>query len=154
VNLTGSYTLTLTADAACTGFHDELRTRTYPASIALRQNSLEPHQYEAALGGAAFLASTLVGGFLISVAGTFGHFYLGDPCDWTDAIVEELAPSTYLAIWGYGDLPVDGSPIAGALSYGGFEYCVSSTSPVRDGWYRCPVEPVRCGLQRLQLVRR
>jgi hypothetical protein len=69
---------------------------------------------------------------MISVAGTFGHFYLGDPYDWTDAIVEELSPSTYLEIWGYGGLPVDESPIAGALSYGGFEYCISSTSPVRD----------------------
>jgi hypothetical protein len=36
VNLTGRYTLTLTADAACTRLPAELRTRTYPASIALR----------------------------------------------------------------------------------------------------------------------
>ena len=153
VNLTGSYALTLTADAACTGLPVEVRTRTYPASIALRENPSEPHQYEAVLGGATFLASPLVGRFQISVAGTFGYFYLGDPYDWIDAIVEELAPSTYLATWGFGGLPVGESPIVGALAYGGFEYCVSSTSPVANGWYRCPAEAIRCGLQRLQLVR-
>jgi hypothetical protein len=153
VNLTGTYALTLTADTACTQFPADLRTRSYPVSVALRQNTSEPHQYEAALGGGMFLPSPLLGRFQISVAGTIGHFYLGDPYDWIDAIVEELAPSTYLAIWGFGELPVAESPIAGRLQYGGFEYCVSSTSPVANGWYRCPTEAIRCGLQRLQLAR-
>ena len=104
VNLTGRYTLTLTADAACTRLPAEVRTRRYPTSIALRQRAPEPHQYEGELSGATFLASPLVGRFQISVAGTFGYFYLGDPYDWGDAIVEELAPSTYLAIWDSGSL--------------------------------------------------
>jgi hypothetical protein len=153
VDLRGTYTLTLTGDSACPRFPSELRMRTYPASITLGRNSPDTHQYEAVLGGATFLASPLVGRFQINVAGTFGHFYLGDPYDWIDAIVEELAPSRYLAIWGFGGLPVGDFPIAGALR-GGFEYCVSSTSPVVNGWYRCPAEPITCPLQRLQLVRR
>ncbi len=74
------------------------------------------------------------------------------PYDWIDAIVEELTPSTYLAIWGFGELPIGELSIAGTLAYGAFEYCVSPTSPVSNGWYRCP-QAVKCPMQRLQLDR-
>ena len=151
VDMTGSYTLTLTTAGAC-NLPPEMRTRTYPVSIARREGLSEPHQYHAVLAGGTFVASPLLGRFPIDVAGTFAYFYLGNPYDWTDAIVEEVAPSTYLAMWQSRGLTVDRCRLR-ALEYGGFEYCVSSTSPVTQGWYRCPVAPVKCDLQRFELVK-
>lgn len=152
VDLTGRYTLTLTAADGCT-LPPEMRTRTYPVSIAQRQGRSEPHQYEAVLERGTFVAAPLVGRFSIDVAGTFGYVYLGNPYDWLDAIVEEVAPTTYLIIYGFGGLTVDQSPIAGTLEWGGFEYCASSTTPVTDGRYHCPAA-TKCGLQRFELVKR
>jgi hypothetical protein len=152
VDLTGRYTLTLTAVDGCS-LPPEMRTRTYPVSIVQRQGRSEPHQYEAVLEGGTFVAAPLAGRFQIDVAGTFGYFYLGNPYDWNDAIVEEVAPMTYLALWGFGGLTIDRSPIAGALEYGGFEACASSTSPVTNGWYRCPAA-TKCALQAFELVKR
>jgi hypothetical protein len=72
------------------------------------------------------------------------------------SIVEELAPSTYLAIWGGASLSVGGPMIAGPLN-GGFEFCPSPAPfTAVNGLYRCPVQTVGCSSanHRVQMVRR
>jgi hypothetical protein len=71
-------------------------------------------------------------------------------------LVETIAPSSYLAIWGSAILPVGGSVTAGTFS-GAFQYCESAGAPVtRGNIYYCPVQPIYCGSSnhRVELRRR
>jgi hypothetical protein len=157
VNIAGDYTLTLTADTACSGLPDAARSRTYTVSMTSMLNT--PEHYRAVLGGATFISSE-AGQFLVDVAGTYAHFRFGDAWGEGDGskgdnsyIVEELAPSTYLGISGSAGLTVNGrTTISGSFS-GGVQYCVNPT--IVD--YRCPVGPsVVCNStnHRMLLVRR
>ena len=157
VNLAGDYTLTLTADTACSGLPDAARARTYTVSMTSMPNT--PENYRAVLGGATFLSSE-TGQFLVDVAGTYAHFRFGDPWGEGDGargdgsyIEEEVAPSTYLGIAGSAGLTVNGgTTISGSFS-GTVQYCVNPT--IVD--YQCPVgQPVACWLtnHRMLLVRR
>ena len=158
VNLAGDYTLTLTADTACSGLPDAARSRSYTVSMTSRPNT--PENYRAVLGGATFLSSE-AGQFDVDVAGTYAHFRFGDPWDDGDGakregsyIIEEVAPSTYLGIAGSAGLTVNGgTTISGSFS-GGVQYCVN---PAAIGNYQCPVgQSVVCNStnHRMLLVRR
>jgi hypothetical protein len=158
VNLTGDYTLTLTADTACSGnLPDAARSRIYTVSMTSIPNT--PENYRAVLGGATFLSSE-AGQFDVDVAGAYAHFRFGDPWNDGDAakrsgsyIVEEVAPSTYLGIAGSAGLTVNGgTTISGSFS-GEVDYCVNPT--IVD--YKCPVGPTAvCNStnHRMRLVRR
>jgi hypothetical protein len=113
--------------------------------------SVTPHQFQAVLGGATFFPRS--DNFFIGVAGTVARFSFDLDEDGT-SIAEELAPSTYVAIWGAGDLSVSGTTMSGSLS-GTFEYC-ASPSAASGNFYRCPIEPERCWSRnhRLTLVPR
>jgi hypothetical protein len=160
VNIAGDYTLTLTADTACSGLPDAARSRTYTVSMTSMPNA--PENYRAVLGGATFLSSQ-AGQFDVDVAGTYAHFRFGDPWDDGDGakrdgsyIIEEVAPSTYLGIAGSAGLTVNGgTTISGSLS-GGVQYCVNP-NPAAIVNYQCPVgQPVVCYStnHRMLLVRR
>jgi hypothetical protein len=157
VNIAGDYTLTLTADTACSGLPDAARSRSYAVSMTSMPNT--PANYRAVLAGATFL-SPEAGQFLVDVAGTYAHFRFGDPWDDGDGargggsyIVEEVATSTYLGIAGSAGLTVNwGTTISGSFS-GTFQYCVNPT--IVD--YKCPLGPsVPCNStnQQMLLVRR
>jgi hypothetical protein len=153
VNLTGDYTLTLTADTACSGnLPDAARARTYTVAMTPTPNT--PTTYRAVLGGATFLSSE-AGRFFVDVAATYAHFRFGDPWDEGIGIIEEVAPSTYLAIWGSAGLTVDGgTTISGSFS-GAFAYCFDPNYGIVN--YQCPVgQHVVCNStnQRMLLVRR
>ena len=142
VNIAGDYTLTLTADTACSGLPDAARSRTYTVSMTSMPNT--PENYRAVLGGATFLSSE-AGQFDVDVAGTYAHFRFGDPWDDGDGakragsyIVEEVAPSTYLGIAGSAGLTANGgTTISGSFS-GTVQYCVNP-NPAAIGNYQCPV---------------
>jgi hypothetical protein len=155
VNIAGEYVVTLMADASCSGeLPDAARTRTYTVVIGSLSNS--PGQYQAVLSGATFFPVRGDDQFLISVAGTDASFFFGAPYDDGSSIVEQLAPSTYLAIWGGASLSVGGPTIAGPLN-GGFEYCPSPAPfTAVGGLYRCPVQTVGCwsANHRVQMLRR
>jgi hypothetical protein len=144
VNLTGDWNLTLQADGSCAAVPDVLRTRTYTASVA--PSSFSQQTYVVLLSGAAFWFSRT--DVYISVAGTYASFDLGSPWDTGVYLVEKLAPSGYLAIWGGGEGSVSESMVSGSLR-GSFEYCASSDSNLK-----CEVKPVLCSPSALILVRR
>jgi hypothetical protein len=155
-NLAGDYTLTLTADTACSGLPDAARSRTYTVSMTSRPNT--PDNYRAVLGGATFLSSA-AGQFDVDVAGTYAHFRFGDPWDDGDGakregsyIIEEVAPSTYLGITGSAGLTVNGGTTMSGSFSGEVQYCVHP-NPAAIGNYQCPVDCYSTN-HRMLLVRR
>lgn len=138
-DITGEYILTLTADTTCTTLPDVARTRTYDAAVALNPRSTTPHVYQAVLSGAKFYPSTLNDRFSIGVADSFARLLID--FDYGIGIAEEVAPETYVSIWGSADVSLNGSSFSGPLD-AWFEYCASHVAG--PGFYRCPVPPVTC----------
>lgn len=89
-NLSGQYTLTLTADRACTTLPEEARMRTYTASVAStwRATTFTGTLSDARIVSVHFWPPT----FEIGVAGDFANISL--------IFVEQLSDGTYLAIEG------------------------------------------------------
>jgi Carboxypeptidase regulatory-like domain len=146
VNLTGDWNLTLQADGSCAAVPDVLRTRTYTASVA--PSSFKSQNYVALLSGADIrLPRTEL---YVGVAGAYGSYYIDDPWGYTGGsyLLEKLAPSGYLAIWGSGEGSVSESMVSGSFR-GSFEYCASSDSNLK-----CEVNLVQCTPSALTLVRR
>jgi hypothetical protein len=138
VDLTGSYTLTFEAGTSCEQLPEELRTRTYLASISYAgpaQNRTGDYFY-ADLSGASFQGeySRLV----IHVVDNAVRFDLSD-----NIVAEKPASDTYLMIAGDDDAtsvdPSDFSTTSSSFN-GFFEYCVT-TSPFRPGSH-CPIDTV------------
>jgi Carboxypeptidase regulatory-like domain len=141
VNLTGDWDLTIRADSSCGAVPDVLRMRTYTASVS----SFRSQKYVGLLSGAAFWFSRTE--VYISVAGTYASFYIVDP--WSGYyVLEKLAPSGYLAIWGGGEGSASESMVSGSFS-GVFDYCASTDSNLN-----CEMKLVQCTPSALTLVRR
>jgi len=156
IDITGNYTIVFTADASCSELPDEVRTRTYTVTIAPNMFWTIPNQYGGALSGATFFPASRGNTFGVGVAGADASFGFGDPYDEGTSIVEEVGPSTYLAIWGGAVLPVGGPMISGSFD-GTFQYCPSSTLAHGSGnIYHCPVQAISCSSRthRVTLTRR
>ena len=128
VDVTGRYTLTFSADSACTDLPDEMRTRTYTASIAPSASPNVPAgtSFTATVGGAAFVSG--LDNFAVGVSGSYVDLWLHGGHD--PALVEQLGPNTYLAISGNAAAEA-GKPtsnMSGAFD-GWLEYCVTSVAP-------------------------
>jgi hypothetical protein len=136
LNIAGLYTLTLTADGACTNLPTEVRTRTYTATVVPTASS----HFVASLSDARFLSPTpwcnarppgltcsynTIG---IGIAGEFAHVGGG--------IVEQLGETTYLVVptWAEGSFGPTG--ITAPLS-GQFLYCPSEPVMVDQGLWGC-----------------
>ncbi len=135
VNLVGNYTLTLTTDGSCVDIPSELRTRTYPVTIALDPVSSHPAGTALMLtaGGAAFLPGH--DRFAIGVAGDTVGFsiYAGEDF----ALVEQVEPSAYLAISGFATVAAGTAPVSTiSTAFGGtIDYCAHQ---VPSAWtYNC-----------------
>jgi hypothetical protein len=84
------------------------------------------------------------------VAGSYLRFELDDPWGYTGSyLLEKLAASGYLAIWGWGEGSVSESTVSGSFRDASFEYCARS-----DADLECLVELVQCSPSALTLVRR
>ena len=122
VNIAGDYTLTLVADSACTDIPNELRRRSYSATVAPQPNaSARPGTfYTLTPGGGPFVHGH--DNFTIGVAGDYAAFMVYQGEDF--GIVEEIAPATFFGFYGEGRLSVGAQqpstlsiPLDGAIDY-------------------------------------
>jgi hypothetical protein len=154
VTLAGNYSLTFTADSACTAIPSELRTRTYAAAITPMSHRPKT-SFEATLANGTFLEHYRT--IWIGVAGDYVAFWLGD-AHGQPGVVEQVAPNAYLAIEGSasGSAEADGSTISMTLA-GVIEYCEQGSDMGTDYACRSSIGPVpRCNSNnhRVLLTRR
>jgi hypothetical protein len=99
VDIAGDFTLTFSADSACTSIPSEFRTRTYTATITpLSHPDYPPNTlFDVTISGAPIFAG--YGSFTIGVAGDFVALEFGG--DGGPSLVEEVAPTTYLGFDGH-----------------------------------------------------
>jgi hypothetical protein len=154
INLVGTYTLTVTADAACTSLPGEARTRTYTATV---RALTKPTDFAVALSDARFFSVYYE--FGIQTAGTFVRF---DIYRWVDAlepaIVEQIGNTTDLALFGTADMSAGSSGITAATVPfdGTIAYC-SRQTPLTGSVYQCDsTDRAACDsrLHTLTVVRR
>ena len=122
VNLAGDYTLTLTADTVCGSLPQEVRSRTYAATIAPASDPTYPPNatFELSVPGTPFLKG--YERFLIHVAGDYIAIPLGD-LHGDPGFVEILAPNTYVAFSGWmAAAGMNASTISMSLD-GSVDYC-------------------------------
>ena len=124
VDVAGRYTLTFSADSACTDLPDEVRTRTYVASIAPSSSPNVPAgtSFAATVTGASFARG--LDNFTVGVSGDYVDLWLHGGHD--PALMEQLGPNTYLAISGNAAAAAGSAPL-------------SNLSMPFDGWieYSC-----------------
>jgi len=134
VEIAGAYSLTLVADSTCTDLPSELRTRTYNATITpVSDSRVAPNtNFHATVSGAQFLKD--LESFTIGVAGDLVAFDLR----WEGpAVVEEVAPNTYIGFDGRADASVGTSRVStlSASFQGSVDYCALK-SPM-GSYYDC-----------------
>ncbi len=134
VDIAGDYTLTFIADSACSGLPNEVRTRTYAATITPGSNSNRPANtfFNVAVTGASFLKH--YDSFEIGVAGDFLTLAFGGD---GPRLVEEVAPNTYLAFDGWAGTSVGTSAVSTiSTSFEGvIDYCVLKFEA--GSYYQC-----------------
>jgi hypothetical protein len=131
VNIAGDYIVTFVAGRACTDLPDDVRTRTYAAMIA--PSSSASSSFTLTASGASFLGH--LNNFPIGVVGDYVNLWLHGGHD--PALVEQLAPHTYLAFSGTATASAGTSP-ASSISMpfdGWIDYCVLKTP--MGSIYRC-----------------
>jgi hypothetical protein len=142
--------LMLSADASCTDLPAIARTRSYLATIAREPSMWSSQFYKISLNG-TFYPSNLNNSLTVGVAGSFARVA---SFDYGIGIAEQVAPSTYVSIWGQSDVEITGTTISGVWS-GGFEYCEGPGAG--PGFYRCSPRPTaycEAANHRLTLTRR
>lgn len=163
--LSGEFTLTLTADTTCDSLPNELRTRTYRATL-----TVNPYWHAAAtyydiwISGPTFLHGfNSSERFYVGVTDDDASFGLGS-VNGQPAFVEQLSPTAYLAIGGSASAALPSAVSSFAASMEGYvEYCVMTSpadAPVQGYLYDCVSDRVltrvRCesNKHRLQWDRR
>jgi hypothetical protein len=139
VDITGDYTLTIVAASACAGMADDLRTRTYAASIRLTPDSgNQPGtSLRLTVDGGSLLPDR--NSFPIVVAGNSVSFIMYNDYDF--ALVEKIAPGTFLAVQGGAAVSMDEGPVARmSMPFSGvIDYCALQSD---TGWtYQCNSSP-------------
>ena len=136
VNMAGDYIVTFMADSACTTLPNEVRTRTYAATIPLAPNSVPANAYVSVpLSGASFYK--YFNDLSMGVAGDYVGF-------WLEVLVEQIAPNTFLSFGGLAYASIGTSdrstiafPFDGEILYcvtkpeGRFEDCFQGVVAVR-----------------------
>ena len=140
---TGTYTLTITADGACTQLPDELKRRTYTANIEQTGSALR-----VSLSGADFILS-----------GRDGASFDGDVSPTGELTFRAQPTGFYNPGWAVRERLADGRAlcIAGTiLDKSSVDGISGRAHPVSDGaWiYRCDDANVYCSINRFDLVRR
>jgi hypothetical protein len=155
VSVAGDYTLTFAADSTCTDLPNEVRTRTYPATLTVASPPSIPANawITVTLSGVSFLSHYDT--FLIGIAGDYLAFNLEESEG--PYLVEELAPNTYVAIGGLASATVGPGASTISTSFeGSIEYCQQSSPMV--SFYRCAPAGARARCasnnHRLTLTRR
>jgi hypothetical protein len=154
-NVAGDYTLTFIADSACADLPNELRTRTYGATVTLLvPESEEPSNswFDVAVTGAPLLAP--YNSFLVGVAGDYVAANMGDWGHGAVGLLEQLTENTYLTLsGGIGTTVTDPSTISSSF-HGTVDYC--ELSAPWGSRYNCaedyPVAHSHCESEKHQLV--
>ena len=144
VNIAGDYALTFiadTADARCADLPNEVRTRTYAATITPGSRTNIPANtfFNVTVSGASFLVNN---GVYIGVAGDYLNIVLAND---GPVLVEEVAPNRYLSFGGSAAASVGTSAVStiSASFNGVIEYCGLKSESDRDRFYDCsPSQPV------------
>ncbi len=154
VAISGDYTVTFTAGSACTTLPDELRTRSYEATIGpadLSGSGLPANtSFKVTPKGSAF--PDALNHFMLNVAGGFVAVSLGDHGD--VGLTERLALDTYFAVSGWGTVSVEAPVSTISTTFQGWiDYCVN---PQMGERYDCTPAPTvtvaRCDSARHQLL--
>ena len=128
VDIAGDYTLTFIADSTCTALPNELRTRTYVATItpSSSPNTDLPNlpantAFDVTVSGAPFLENYNRG--LLYVAGDHLAMWIGDV---EPGLVELVAANTYFGIGPVGATASVGTPVSTISTSlnGWMDYCV------------------------------
>ena len=141
--IAGDYTLTFTADGACTTLPENLRSRTYEVTITPTPSrfgvSLDPATaYQVAPRAGIFPGRIRF--FWVDVAGNFVALRFGDPFD--PAVIEAVAPDGHVAFSGRADVSVVDSLTSVVTPFTGtIEYCVNPE--ISEDGYRCTAPPSR-----------
>jgi hypothetical protein len=122
VDMAGNYTLTIAVDSACTGFPDEVRTRSYEARLTRRTVGNLPAntRCDGAVSGALFAPYS--NAFFFGVAGDYVTLSTEGE---GPSIVEQVGPNRYMSYFGEAGASV-ATPGPGTLSApftGLIEYC-------------------------------
>jgi hypothetical protein len=122
VAIGGSYTLTITADSACTTLPDDVRTRTYQAAVTAVTNTRVP--------AGTYFNGTVTGAQFAPYAnlfwvGVFGDYVSTSTIGEGPSIVEQVGPNRYIAFMGEAGLSVGsaGTSTISAPFKGTIEYC-------------------------------
>jgi hypothetical protein len=131
VDIAGDYALTIVANGACAGMPDDLRTRTYAASIRPTPDSgNQPGtSLRLTVGGGSLLPDR--NSFPIVVAGNWVSFIMYNDYDF--ALVEKIAPGSFLAVQGGAAVSMDDGPLARISTpfSGVIDYCALQSD---TGW--------------------
>jgi hypothetical protein len=132
-DIAGLYTLTMTADRSCTSLPDDLRTRTYTATIAATSR---PGFFVARLSDATFYSEPCPPGRAPDSChyNQLGIGLAGDYASIGGGIVEQLHETAYLVVSGGAAASFAPTEISAPLE-GSFLYCpLAPTFNWNDGW--------------------
>jgi Carboxypeptidase regulatory-like domain len=134
VSVAGNYTLTIIADSACAGVPEDVRTRTYAATVTVNSRSSAPANtsFNGSVTGARFAPYANI--FWVGVAGD----YLALSTEGEGpSIVEEVGPNRYIAYSASAGASIGtaGVTTLSAAFNGLIEYC-ELKSPI-GSYYDC-----------------
>ena len=143
VSLAGDYSLTFIAHGVCEGLPEQVRTRTYAATITNRSPSDRPATaFDVSVSGASFRNDLAWGGgpsLQIFVAGDYLSLGFAD-FHGSPGLVEQVAANTYLALSGMGGASVGTSAQDFSIPFTGvLEYCAMTSEMM--GSYACTPGP-------------
>ena len=150
VSIAGDYTVTITADSACTDLPAEARTRNYQATATA--SPFVSNAYDLVLSGASFLP--FKNSIFARVSGDLATFDV-DPYS-AQVVSERLTGSATLTFWGSATATLEGTTVASSFD-GTLEYCADTLgNQDRFPYVGCRVAPVDCvsSNHRLTLVQR
>jgi hypothetical protein len=144
-NIAGVYTLTLTADSACITLPDEVRTRTYTATIVPGPRSTS---FLVRLSDARFFSTHNIA---MGVAGDFANFATWASINGGPGIVEQVSETIYVLIEGGGGGLFGASGMTAPFD-GYFQYCPSEPALRGDGARCLASAAVQCDSHNHQLT--
>ena len=135
VPMTGTYTLTISAGAACTGLPETVRTRTYAATVSPNAFSRDPNSSFRGLVTTGQFAP-YGNAFYVGVAGNFLSISTQGE---GPSIIELVGTNSYVAFNGNAEMIADASAqIFSAAFVGDIEYC-ELKAPI-GSYYDCRSE--------------
>ena len=148
ISIAGDYTMTFVADGRCTMLPEDMRSRTFRATISQAQSTTWANPYSTVrVGGATFFKGWDI--VEMGVAGDYVAF-------WLETLVEQIAPTTFLAFAGQAAASIGRSDLSTIVLpfTGSIEYCVIGSE--QDEFPACfqnrTLARARCDSNNHQLI--